>query len=124
MMREVRVLQRYTRAARYNPGTALVTINGDLLSDRLSRTWDPSDLTVRVRIRREVLSAYAHVGLSGSGALEYRPLGVHSVVMTKVTTNALSEWWRSERIPLYCPPFDLILPTMLKIKREKAFGVL
>jgi 3-dehydroquinate dehydratase len=49
-----------------------------------------SNLMVRVRIRREVLSAYAQVGLSGSGALEYRPLGVHPVVMTKVTTNALS----------------------------------
>jgi hypothetical protein len=44
--------------------------------------------------------------------------------MRKETTNALSEWWGSEHTPLYCPLSDLVLPTMLKIKREKALGAL
>jgi hypothetical protein len=93
-------------------------------ADRLSRTWDPSDLTVRACNRREVLSAYARVVLSGSGVWEYRPLGVHLVAIRKVSRSSLGERWGSESARLYCPLVDLIIPTMRKIKRERARGVL
>jgi hypothetical protein len=71
-----------------------------------------------------VLSTYAHVGLSGSGAWEYFPLGEHSVAMAKMTISATREWRESERALIYFLPVDLILPTILYIKLEKARRVL
>lgn len=91
------------------------------VSDKLSRAKNPGDLTVRAAIRQEDLSMYAHVCVENAGAWTYRHLGAHPVVIWKVTMGTLHRWWgRNARV--YCFPVDLIVPAVLKICCEKAWG--
>lgn len=124
LMKELRILHRLlsrlgiTLAPKWLPSAA------NYYADRESRTWDPGDLQVRARVRRAMLTSFAHVGVRDDGAWAYRPLGVHPVAMRKVTLAALEERWGSERARLYCPPVDLISATVRKMRKEKARGVL
>lgn len=124
LMRELRVLQRLLTRLGISLAPEWLPSAENYFADRLSRTWDPRDLKVRARVRKDVLERYAHVGLAEGGGWAYRPLGIHPVAMRKVTLVALGEVWGSERARLYCPPVDLISLTVLKIKREGARGVL
>ena len=124
LMKELRVLHRLVTKLGISLVPQWLPSAANFFADRESRSWDPGDLKIRSKVRRALLSSYAHVGVSADGAWAYRPLGVHPVAMRKVTLAALLEDWGPERARLFCPPVDLISATVTKMRREKARGVL
>ena len=124
LMQELRVLNRLIKRLGISLAPEWLPSAQNYFADKHSRTWDPGDLKVRAKVRRAVLSAYAHLGVDSEGAWAYRPLGVHPVAMRKVTLAALDERWGPERARLNCPPVDLISMTVLKMRKEGARGVL
>lgn len=125
IMREVRVLERLLHSLGISIDPGWLPSAANFYADRLSRTWDPGDLQVRASLRKELATLYAHVVPRGDRAecFEYRPLGVPPIARRKQTLGELQESW-SGRARLYFPPVDLIAPTVAKMKREKAKGVI
>lgn len=115
IMSEVRILQRLLQRLGISIDPHWLPSAENYFADGLSRTWDPSDISVRASLRRELLRKYAHMNLNDDGCWTYRPLGIPEVAARKVALGALGEPWGAERARLYCPPVDMIGLTMRKM---------
>lgn len=93
LMNELRVLQNLLVKLDISLDPQWLPSAENFFADRLSRTWDPGDLQVRAKVRREIWPEYAHVHVADDGSWAYRPLRVHPVAMRKVTLAALREQW-------------------------------
>lgn len=89
----------------------------NVFADKLSRSRDLDNMSVRAAVRRELLRRYVHHVLGGSGGWVHRQLGIHTRERRKVSAHALEERGDTT-IPPSLPPVDMIRLTVAKLRRE------
>lgn len=89
-------------------------------ADALSRRFPSSDLKIRQQLTRSIAD-----GMKARGAeFVRRPLGDHPVFHRLQCLRELDERWERNETRLLCPPPDLIVPTLIKLRQSRAPAVL
>ena len=89
-------------------------------ADALSRRFPHSDL----QIRRELWHSVRDLLRAPVDSFPYRPVGEHPVQLRRQSFAKLASQWSREDIRLLCPPVNLIIAAVRKLRLTKAPAVL
>lgn len=90
------------------------------IADALSGRFPRGDLQIRRQVRRSVLA-----GMNAPiEAFRFRPIGEHPRYLRHSIYQELSRSWGREEVRLLCPPVDLIMAVVHKLRESRAPALL